>query len=96
MKAVYHPLVHTDIFEAMEFYDREDGAELAADLFREVERTVERVLLWPRSYAEFDPVLRRAALDRFPFHIIFSIEPDGIFVLVLRHNRRHPDFGLDR
>lgn len=96
MKAVYHPLVHTDIAEAMEFYEHEGGGELAADFFREVESSVKRVLNRPHSYVQFDEVLRRVELNRFPFHFLFSIEPGEVFVLALRHNRRHPNFGLDR
>lgn len=70
--------------------------ELAADLYREVEEAIETVRERPLSFPVTVDVLRRAAINRFPFHLLFSLEPSYIFVLVVRHNRRHPDFGLDR
>ncbi len=96
MKTVLHPLVHVDIADAMQFYEQAGGAKLAADFFHEYERTLERTNERPLSFPSSDKILRRAMFDRFPFHILFSIEPTRIFVLVIRHERRDPDFGLDR
>ena len=96
MKAILHPLVHSDIAEAMEFYEREGGTKLAVDFFLEVENTISVVCKRSLSFPVSASVLRRAQLDRFPFHLLFSIEPSYIFILVVRHDRRHPDFGLDR
>jgi len=96
MKVVLHPLVHIDIAEAMEFYEREGGSHLAADFFRESERVVATIGQRAVSFPLWKDVLRRAQFRRFPFHLLFSIEPSYVFVLALRHDRRHPDFGLDR
>lgn len=96
MTSVLHPLVHVDIAEAMEFYEQEGGAKLAADFFYEYEVVLKTILERPLSFPSSDDVLRRAMFDRFPFHILFSIETTHIFILVVRHERRHPDFGLDR
>lgn len=96
MKAVLHPLVHVDIAEAMEFYERVGGAKLAADFFYEYERVLQRILGRPMSFPTWKSVLRRAIFSRFPFQILYSIESTHIFVLVIRHERRHPDFGLNR
>jgi hypothetical protein len=39
---------------------------------------------------------RRANFPSFPYHLIFRETADGARVLVLRHHRRHPDFGMER
>jgi hypothetical protein len=96
MKAVLHPLVHSDIFEAMEFYGREGGSKLAADFFREFERSVATIEQRPLSFSFFTDILRRRTFKRFPFHLLFSIEDPYLFVYVVRHDRRDPEFGLDR
>lgn len=96
MKAVLHPLVHTDIAEAMEFYEREGDLKLAVDFFLEAEKAIKTVRERPASFLKHNAHLRRAQVHRFPFHLLFSIEPSYVFVLVFRHDRRHPDFGLDR
>ena len=41
-------------------------------------------------------VYRRANFPSFPYHLIFRETVDGVRVLVLRHHRRHPDYGLSR
>jgi hypothetical protein len=39
---------------------------------------------------------RRANLKRFPYHFIYRELPDGIRVNLVRHHRRHPDYGMER
>ena len=43
MKVVVHGLVHIDVLEAMEFYEREGGPQLAAEFFYEYERVLESI-----------------------------------------------------
>ena len=96
MKVILHPIVHTDILEAMSFYERKGGVKLAADFFLEFERVKETIVNRPFSFEELNPNLRKARFDRFPFHTLFSIEIDCVFVLVVRHDARHLEFGLNR
>lgn len=96
MKAVLHPRVHSDLVEAMEFYEREGGSKLAADFFGEAEKAIAAVCKRPQSFPVKIDLYRSASIGSFPFHLLFTIEPSHIFVLVVRHDKRHPDFGLDR
>ncbi len=96
MKLILHPLVHFDVFEAMSFYEREGGTILAADFFLEFALVKDSIVDRPLSYIRFNSELRRARFDRFPFHALFSVECDHVFILVVRHDARHQDFGLDR
>ncbi len=50
----------------------------------------------PRSY-HFDSCgLRRANFRKFPYHLLYEVEDDFVLLLVLRHDRRHPNYGIDR
>lgn len=40
--------------------------------------------------------LRRANFKRFPYHLLYDVDDSGIYLVVLRHDRREPSFGLDR
>jgi plasmid stabilization system protein ParE len=40
--------------------------------------------------------LRRANLQRFPYHFLYRILSDHIRVLAVRHHRQSPQFGLQR
>lgn len=96
MKLVVHPLVQIDVLEAMTYYERKGGTKLAADFFLEFERLKNTILDRPLSFATIDEKHRKCRFDRFPFHALFRFESDHIFILVVRHNARHQDFGLDR
>ena len=48
----------------------------------------------PGRYHFFKGDLRRANLKRFPYHFLYRVAGDCVRVLVVRHNRRHPDYGL--
>jgi plasmid stabilization system protein ParE len=41
-------------------------------------------------------VYRRSNLKKLPYHILFEAGESEVRVLVVRHNRRDPSFGLDR
>ncbi|EDY83035.1 hypothetical protein VDG1235_3953 [Verrucomicrobiia bacterium DG1235] len=40
--------------------------------------------------------LKRANMPNFPYHLLFSIHGQGVRILVLRHHRRHPRYGMSR
>ncbi len=48
---------------------------------------------YPRhGYHSADVGYGRVNLRHFPYAVIYSIEPDGILIRVIGHQRRHPDF----
>jgi hypothetical protein len=49
------------------------------------------------SFPLYTPRLRRINFHRFPYHILFEILDDEIIhVVVVKHDSRDPDLGLDR
>lgn len=45
----------------------------------------------------FDPSgWRRANLEKFPYQLLFYEELDGVRIMLLRHDRRNPSFGMSR
>lgn len=93
---VFQHLVQRDMDEVLRYYQSEAG-DLVADRF--FEAFLEIVDRARRSPEHFHPVsgrLRRADIPGFPYHFLYRKTEDGIRVLVLRHDRRHPSFGLKR
>jgi hypothetical protein len=35
-------------------------------------------------------------MKRFPYHLLYVVEDDTIFMVVFRHDKRHPSFGIKR
>ncbi len=57
---------------------------------------VEEIRRFPTRHHLDASGLRRKNLKRFPFHILYEILSDLIRVMVIRHDRRNPEFGLRR
>ncbi len=95
MHVVRHPRLASDIRETALHYVAVSERTLLAFwseldvIFASIERN-------PRAH-HFDSCgLRRVNFKRFPYHLLYEVEEDRIFLVVLRHDRRHPEYGLDR
>jgi plasmid stabilization system protein ParE len=95
MRVVYHPRVQKDVSEAQRHYDR-ISVQLGDDFWAELTALLEKAATNPLRYRVHTEPLRRANLKRFPYHLLFRVVSEGIRVTVVRHNKRHPSFGLER
>ena len=57
-----------------------------------IERAAENPLRFHLVGREF----RRINLQRFPYHVLYDARSDSIRVMIVRHNKRHPDYGMER
>lgn len=96
-RIVYDIEARFDVLEIVEYYEKVEGQHLADRFTSELKKFLEFVATRPESYVEIRPGIRRANLDRFPHHILFEIvDLETIRILTVKHDRRHPDLGLDR
>ena len=96
MRLVLHRRVRSDVDEIMDHYERAQHPELAQDCYRELRGFMLDAARRPGRYHLFKADLRRANLTRFPCHFLYRIVGDCVRILVVRHHRRHPDYGLER
>lgn len=95
MRVEYHPAVREDVAEALQRYDAV-SQRLGEDFQTELKRAVAVAAAKPGRFHLIKPGFHRANLSRFPYHFIYRELADGIRVTLVRHHRRHPDFGLER
>jgi hypothetical protein len=93
---IFHRRIQKDIRSALVFYDDEGGAKLGDRFFSEAEQATMEVVKNPEGFHFVASGLRRASLKSFPYHFVFEVVEGEIRFLVLRHDKRHPDFGLRR
>jgi plasmid stabilization system protein ParE len=93
---VFHRLVQRDLRAALAYYDEAGGSKLGDRFFADVEALVQKIQENPRRYHFFSAQFRRAPLSSFPYHFLYEERGGQVRVLVLRHDSRHPRFGLDR
>jgi plasmid stabilization system protein ParE len=95
-RVVFHRLVQRDMRGILNYYSEEAPALVADRFFSAFLEVVERALQNPKRYHPISPVLRRADIPGFPYHFLYRDTSHGIRILVLRHDRRHPSYGLSR
>jgi hypothetical protein len=91
----FHPLVQRDTVEALKYYQEISG-RLADEFNEEVRLTVEQAAANPLRFHLVDRGFRRADLRRFPYHILYEVRSNTLLVMHVRHNKRHPDYGMQR
>ena len=93
---IFHRLVQRDMDGIFHYYQEEASDSVADRFFKTFLATVDRALANPQGFHFANPVYRRANLPGFPYHFLYREMTYGIRILVLRHDRRHPDYGLSR
>ncbi|MGE3313002.1 MAG: type II toxin-antitoxin system RelE/ParE family toxin [Limisphaerales bacterium] len=94
---VFHRLVARDLQSVLSHYTKEGAPQVAEQFRREFERVVTKIAREPGRFHTISGTrLRRANFRRFPYHLLFHPKDGTARVLILRHHRRHPDYGLDR
>lgn len=91
-----HPAIHRDVKDAGRYY-LEISERLEAEFFDRLYEALDRNAENPRRHHFITPRHRRANLKQFPYHILYEEQLDGSArILVVRHDKRHPSFGLRR
>jgi plasmid stabilization system protein ParE len=91
-----HRGVQSDTAEFLRYYDEIGGRSLGDAFFEDLMARLTLIGDQPRRFPRWRGEIRRANLTRFPCHLLFRIVGEQVRVLVVRHHRRHPEFGLSR
>jgi toxin ParE1/3/4 len=84
-----------DIRRAALFYKRQ-AKSLGPEFTTEVEHALARVAEHPEIGSPMRRGARKLLVRRFPYLIIYRVLSDHVLVLAVGHQRRHPDFWIDR
>jgi plasmid stabilization system protein ParE len=95
MHVIRHPKLADDIRDAAEHY-AEISERVLSSFWLELEAAIQAIGRNPRSHHYDSCGLRRANMKSFPYHLLYDVEDDTVFMVVFRHDRRHPSFGTWR
>ena len=96
MRVEYHPQTADDLNAAVVHYN---GLRVGlGDALRaEVYGAVDRILHNPEQHRVVENEIRRCFVHHFPYSVLYrAVGADLVRILVIRHHRRHPRFGLQR
>lgn len=96
MRVEYHPAVEAELREIQRYYD-EQSPGLGTQFIDEFERQVLLLAATPERWIVTVADIRRCLMRRFPYIIYFRyVGGDRIRITVVKHQRRHPDYGRER
>lgn len=96
MIVIFHRLFQKDLNAALRYYDEEGGSKLGDRFFDEAKAAVDRVADEPKRFHFVADGIRRAPLRNFPYHVLFEENAERVRILILRHDKQSPRFGMRR
>ena len=91
----YHPLAVKDAQRIFKDYET-INAELGDRFWLELMEALEQIRRHPERCHFDETGKRRKNLKRFPFHVLYEERPKDTKVLVIKHHRRSPSYGMRR
>ena len=91
----FHPDALRELREYVEHY-RGISPEVVADFTLEMARLVREVCDHPQVFRQFAPPARRHFSTRFPYGLIYLIEPDGVWIVAVMPLKREPSYWKQR
>lgn len=95
MLVIRHPELAADIRDIAYHY-AEISEGVLTSFWAELDLILASIERNPRRHHFDASGLRRANFQRFPYHLLYEVDGETVFMVVLRHDRRRPSFGLDR
>lgn len=90
-----HSAARAEYLEAWEWY--EARSREAADAFEaEVQASLGLVVDRPEAWPIVRSGVRKKILDGFPYNLVFVSEASGVYLLAVAHQKRHPDYWIER
>ena len=83
-------------FKDGEAYYEQQVLGLGGCFRTEVREALVRIRRWPLAAPLERGDVRRMVLSRFPYKILYSIEPDCLYIIALAHQHRAPAYWADR
>ena len=94
----FHPLVQRDFNEILAYYEEQATPEVADRFEAEFRVAVASIKAHLRQFPFYlsQRRFRRCLLDTFPHVVLYRETSTGIRIMILKHVKRAPGFGLSR
>ena len=91
----FHPEAQDEFISAAQFYERQ-AEGLGLDFIMTVQQAYERLLEAPASGPPFGRRLRRLLVPKFPYGLLYRVEPERIYIIAVMHLHRRPGYWPSR
>jgi hypothetical protein len=76
----FHPEAEEEFVEAVAYYE-ECETGLGLDFARAIHAAIQNSIDYPTLWPQIEDEVRRCLVHRFPYGVLYSAEPHGIFIL---------------
>lgn len=95
MSFSFHPDAEEEFNKAIDYYENIEPG-LGYEFALEVHSTIQRSIEYPKAWTVLDGEIRRSLVKRFPYGILYTEEPNGVFVVAVMNLHRKPDYWKAR
>jgi len=92
---IFLPEAEREMLEAAEYYESQ-ASGLGVDYLSEVERTAQAISESPMGWPIVEGEIRRRLVQRFPFGVLYRIDPEEVVIVAVAHLRRKPGYWRKR
>ncbi|CAN1208959.1 type II toxin-antitoxin system RelE/ParE family toxin [Tumidithrix helvetica PCC 7403] len=92
---VFRVEAQAEFDEAFDWYEQQRTG-LGVDFLMCVAEILEHIESLPEAYEIIYEDVRRAVVRKFPYLILYKVEPDRVVVLAVFHSKRDPQVWQDR
>jgi plasmid stabilization system protein ParE len=86
---VFRAEAQAEFDEAFDWYEQQQ-AGLGVDFLVCVAEVLERIKSLPEAYEVVFEGVRRAVVSKFPYLILYKVDPDRVVILAVFHSKRDP------
>jgi toxin ParE1/3/4 len=91
----FHPDAEAEITEAARYYEAHNLG-LGSDFLREIERGLDLISANPEASQRIASRVRKKPLWRFPYNVIYAVNPDRIRIVACAYQKRRPFYWRKR
>jgi len=95
MKLKILELASFEIEDAKQYYNLQQD-KLGDRFKKDVQKSIDNIVLSPKLYPQAKNSMRRCLLHRFPYSIFYDIDDDTVVILSIAHQRREPYYRSKR
>ena len=91
----FHPDAQAEFISAAQFYERQT-AGLGLEFIATVHNAYDRLPEFPASRTPFARRIRRLLVPKFPYGLLYRVEPERIYIIAVMHLHRRPGYWRSR
>lgn len=84
-----------ELAHAAAYYEARSSG-LGHDFLKKVESAFRELALFPNRWPVYADGIRRRPIHRFPYSILYRLDPEVVVILAVVHQKRRPDYWSDR